>query len=254
MYESKDVRQHRFLRFGLASLLKQTLFSQSLQRSLFAAGLCAYALTGCVGEEGSELVGETAEELKQNPKSDVKSSQAEIKLLKAEIKEIKAAIKKLRDAFKREKVKKGKESRRAEIRALKDKIKALRAKIKALRNGEVDPTDDVEEDEGEVDVDPVPEEQYIIEELPTVVQPGEALNVTWVAPATHSEFDWVGLFPVGAEVEDYYDWSYVPLGVGGTITLTLPPDATGEWEIRYFSYNGTSILAFESTAFTVVVQ
>jgi len=225
-------------------------FTEKLQFFTLLVGVTfsAYTLNGCA-ETSAEEAGVASAELKNKKDKDTLAAIAE---LKAEIKDLRGLIKDLRKAIHRTKRGDKRENIRTEIRALKAEIHALRARIKALRNGEVVPGDD-EEEPSDNEPPPEPPVAPVVEDVPAVALPGEAFSLTFSAPVDHSTSDWVGLFPVGAEIEDYYDWAYVPSGGTGSITLTLPPDATGAWEIRYFSFNGVTSTV-TATSLPIVVQ
>jgi len=65
----------------------------------------------------------------------------------------------------------------------------------------------------------------------SLVAPGGALSVSWVAPGRSNPGDWIGLFKIG-DPNTVYVWSQATTGVSGTFTLSAPAQA-GEYEFRY---------------------
>ena len=80
---------------------------------------------------------------------------------------------------------------------------------------------------------------------------GSPVTVSWFAPAGHPILDWVGLYPVGASDVPVLISAYTGTSASsGSFNLLLPGDATGQWELRYFSNNAT-VLRVKSKSFTV---
>lgn len=78
---------------------------------------------------------------------------------------------------------------------------------------------------------------YGLSGVAATAAPGTAVQVQWAAPSNHSVKDWIGLYQVGAANTAFKSFVYVPAGTAGTVSLTLPANATGNWEFRYFANN-----------------
>jgi len=135
-----------------------------------------------------------------------------------------------------------KEALRQQILAVQSQIKMLRGKIKKLSKGEsCEPEDECTGN-------------YCIGNVPATAYPADVLSLTWEAPEMHSSQDWIALYKENSLIEDYSDWIYVPVGVYGEFTLTIPTDATlGGWEVRYLSFEtGSSEEVVRSRTIQVV--
>lgn len=106
----------------------------------------------------------------------------------------------------------------------------------------------VEDDDSTPTPTPEPITDYGIANVPTVVIPGSPVTFQWTSIANHSPTDWIGLYPVGADASAFATYQYVPAGTSGTMTLTLPKAATGNWELRYF-INDSFIQTYQSASF-----
>lgn len=91
---------------------------------------------------------------------------------------------------------------------------------------------------------------YVLTSAPSSASAGQAVSVEWNAIATHSPYDWIGLFQTSATDTSYVGYAYVTTDTSGVVTLTLPANATGDWEFRYFTHNSFNIQA-KSTIFVI---
>ena len=83
-----------------------------------------------------------------------------------------------------------------------------------------------------------PASGYSVSAVPSAVNPGGSVNVSWTAPAGSSAFDWIGLYRTGeAENRNYISWFYTGGATSGTRAVTMPT-ATGNYEFRYLLDNG----------------
>lgn len=87
---------------------------------------------------------------------------------------------------------------------------------------------------------------------------GSNITVTWSGVSSPSPADWVGIFPVGAEVFGYTDYIYTGSGTKSfnttarsSGTLQMPaPNTPGTYELRLNRNNGGTLVV-KSTIFTV---
>lgn len=70
----------------------------------------------------------------------------------------------------------------------------------------------------------------------TPVRPGETIQVCWTAP-TAGNFDWIGLFLVGADNQVYLTYQFVNGQTSGCKDFTAPNHA-GQYDFRYLPNNG----------------
>jgi hypothetical protein len=73
----------------------------------------------------------------------------------------------------------------------------------------------------------------------TLVQPGDQLSVSWVAPSGRSVVDWLGLFKPEDPSTSYENgwWQYTNGITSGTHTLRAP-NQPGQYEFRYLLDDG----------------
>jgi hypothetical protein len=86
------------------------------------------------------------------------------------------------------------------------------------------------------------------------VTAGGPLSVTWVTPSGRSNWDWIGLFKVGASNESYEHgwWGYTNGLTSGTL-ITTAPLQPGQYEFRYFVEDGL-VEATRSAMVTVTAE
>jgi len=75
---------------------------------------------------------------------------------------------------------------------------------------------------------------YSLSGVPASAGPGSGVSVTFNVPTNHSVQDWIGLYAVGAAAAAFESWLRVPVGATGTLQLSVPLNASGSHEVRYF--------------------
>jgi hypothetical protein len=76
---------------------------------------------------------------------------------------------------------------------------------------------------------------------PTTVAPGGLITVSWQAPSTHSDRDWIGLFraDMPSAGTTKIASTYVPSGTSGTMTFTAPNTLIRQtYQLRYLLNDG----------------
>jgi hypothetical protein len=78
---------------------------------------------------------------------------------------------------------------------------------------------------------------------PTAAQPGSPIVVSWSAPDTRSEHDWVAIYPAGGDSSNYTEglWAYTDGTATGSVTLAAP--AAGAYDVRYLLNDGYEAVA-----------
>jgi hypothetical protein len=64
-----------------------------------------------------------------------------------------------------------------------------------------------------------------------VVAPGRSFSVDWTAPSDHSEYDWIGIFPLRFPNYGYLSYQYLTKDNLGTFSFTAPT-TPGAYELR----------------------
>ncbi len=68
---------------------------------------------------------------------------------------------------------------------------------------------------------------------------GYPVQVDWTAPAGHAANDWVGLFQGTTRADAAFVNS---TAASGSLSLMMPVDATGDWELRYYTQNSWNLV------------
>jgi subtilisin family serine protease len=87
---------------------------------------------------------------------------------------------------------------------------------------------------------------YTLSASPTSVSPGGTISVAWTAPAGHSPYDWIALYPTGSPNNAYVWWQYATTATSGNFAVTAPT-TTGSYEFRYLLNNGYTDAARSGT-------
>ena len=79
---------------------------------------------------------------------------------------------------------------------------------------------------------------YSLSNGPTMAFPGSVATIDWTAPASHSTYDWVGLFVAGTPGEEFVDFYYLDEAgtTSGTAEIMIPEDAApgSSYEMRLY--------------------
>ncbi|MDQ3668519.1 MAG: DUF1800 family protein [Acidobacteriota bacterium] len=81
---------------------------------------------------------------------------------------------------------------------------------------------------------------------PTTVNPGQAIMVSWAAPAGRPANDWVGLYVVGDPDTGYLSYQYTAGAPSGSLPFAAPAQA-GQYEFRYFTDDSYNRVATSNT-------
>ena len=89
--------------------------------------------------------------------------------------------------------------------------------------------------------DPYPEPEpmppnFSVAATPTNGTPGQVFVATWNAPEGQSNLDWIGVYRVGADDQNFSAWGYTAGASSGS--LSFPLVDSGTYEFRYFLNDG----------------